>query len=133
MNSEQLSKEFFIAPDSFARKDLGGLDRWESFTPQFSLTVVGNATYAGRMHVVGRQCFFQVQASASTSIASIAGTHYLTLPLTAKGYGGAGQMTNDTTNTAVGNCHIDVTNSRCYLPTQGASGNTFIISGWFEV
>ena len=118
---------------SFSFNDLTGHDRWIAFTPTFSLTVLGATSYSGRLKIVGRQCFFQTQFSAATSIASTAGTHYLTLPITAKGYGGVAIMTNDTTNIAVGVCHIDVTTSRCYLPTQGASGNTFIAAGWFEI
>lgn len=62
-----------------------------------------------------------------------AGADYIALPLTAKGFGGAGQMTNDTANTAVGVGHIDVANSRFYPPTQAASANDFTFSGWFEV
>ncbi len=119
---------------SFAFVNLLGQDRWMPFTPAFgSLTVVGATTYLGRFKVVGKQCFFQVKLSAATSIASAAGTDYLTLPLTAKGYTGQAVMTNDTTNVAVGNCHIDATTSRAYLPAQAASGNTFLIAGWFEI
>lgn len=118
----------------FAFRDLIGEDRWVAFTPVFgSLTVVGTTTYTGRLRVVGKSCFFQVQFSAATSIASTAGTDYLTLPMTAKGLAGVGTMTNDTTNIAVGACHIDVATSRCYLPTQAASGNVFTLAGWFEL
>lgn len=119
---------------SFAWKDIRGQDKWTEWTPVFgSLTVVGATTYVGRFRRVGKQCYFQVKASAATSIASTAGTDYLNLPFTAMGLAGMGVMTNDTTNIAVGNCHIDVATSRCYLPTQAASGNTFLIAGWFEV
>ena len=120
----------------FSFRDLNGKDRWESFAPSFgSLTVVGTTTYYGRLRIVGRQCFFQVQFSAATSIASTAGTDYLTLPVTANSQGLAGMatMTNDTTNIAVGVCHIDVATSRCYLPTQLASGNVFTLCGSYEV
>lgn len=122
-----------IDPKSFAYHDLLSQDSWGSFTPLFSITVVGTATYTGRYKIVGKQCYWQVQAVATTSIASTAGTSYLTLPISAKGLTGMGVMTNSTTNIAVGVCHIDVTNSRCYLPTQAASGNTFMISGWHEI
>ena len=119
---------------SFAYRDAKGLDRWESFTPSFgSLTVVGATSYTGRYRIVGKQLQFQVQFSAATSIESTAGTDYLTLPVTARGLSGVAVMTNDTTNVAVGVCHIDVANSRCYLPTQGASGNTFNLAGWYEI
>jgi hypothetical protein len=51
----------------------------------------------------------------------------------AKGISGMGVMTNDTSNIAVGVCHIDVATSRCYLPSQVASGNTFKLCGWYEI
>lgn len=98
-----------------------------------SLTVVGATSYSGRYRIVGRQLFFEVQFSAATSIASVAGTDYLTLPVAAKGLAGHAVMSNDTTNVAVGNCHLDVATSRCYLPAQAASGNTFNLAGWYEI
>lgn len=120
----------------FSWRDLNGKDRWESFSPSFgSLTVVGATTYYGRVRIVGRMCYFQVQFSAATSIASTAGTDYLTLPVTANSQGLAGiaTMTNDTTNIAVGVCHIDMATSRCYLPSQTASANVFTLAGSYEV
>ena len=119
---------------SFAWRDLQGQDVWVAFTPVFgSLTVVGATSYSGRLRFVGRECRFQVQFSAATSIASVAGTDYLTLPTTAKGLAGEATMTNNTSNVAVGVCHIDVATSRCYLPAQVASGNVFTLAGWFDV
>lgn len=119
---------------SFAFRDLKSQDVWQSFTPVFgSLTVVGATSYTGRYRIVGRSVQFQVQFSAATSIASAAGTDYLTLPITAKGLSGMAVMTNDTTNVAVGVCHLDVATSRCYLPAQVASGNTFKLCGWYEI
>ena len=118
----------------FSYLDLLDQDVWTVFTPVFgSLTVVGDTTYTGRMKRVGRQLFFQVTFLAATSVASTAGTDYLTLPIVAKGLTGVAVMTNDTSNIAVGVCHIDVATSRCYLPTQVASGNTFTLAGWIEV
>ena len=126
--------EYNLDKTSFAYLDLTSQDLWKSWTVAFgSLTVVGATSYTGRYHVEGKVLRFQVRASAATSIASTAGTDYLTLPITAKGIGGMAVMTNATTNIAVGLCHIDATNSRCYLPTQGASGNTFTICGWYEI
>ena len=123
-----------VDQQSFAWNDLLDQDKWLSFTPVFgSLTVVGATTYTGRLHIVGQQCFFQVKFLAATSIASVAGTDYLTLPIAAKGISGVATMTNDTTNIAVGVCHIDTATSRCYLPTQIASGNTFLLAGWMEI
>lgn len=119
---------------SFSYFDLQGRDRWTAWTPVFtSLTVVGATTYLARFRIVGKQCFFQVTLLAATSIASTAGSTYLALPMTAKGLSGYAVMTNATTNVAVGVGHIDVTNSRMYLPAQLASGNTFHLAGSFEV
>lgn len=119
---------------SFSYRDLQGRDRWDAFTPVFgSLTVVGATNYSGRLRFVGKMCFGQVQFSAATSIASTAGTDYLTLPTSAAGFGGAGTMTNTNTNIAVGTCHVDVPTSRLYLPTQTASASVFILGFWYEV
>ena len=121
---------------SFAWRDLHQQDRWEAFSPTFgALTIVGTPAYFGRLRVVGRQCFFQVKFSAGTSIASVAGTDYLTLPITAasQGLSGIATMTNDTSNIAVGVCHIDVATSRCYLPAQLASANVFNLAGYYEI
>ena len=123
-----------IAKDSFSWRDLVSQDTWSTFTPVFgSLTVIGATSYSGRYRFVGRKCEFQVKFSAATSIASSAGTSYFTLPFAATGLTGMAVMTNDTTDIAVGVCHLDVATSRCYLPTQVASGNTFNLTGWYEV
>ena len=130
MNLADLDADDF----SFALRDLQGLDVWTTFTPVFgSLTVVGATSYTGRYRFVGRQAYFQVKFSAATSIASVAGTDYLTLPFTAQGLSGHASMSNDTSNVAVGTCHIDVATSRCYLPAQVASGNVFNLAGWCEI
>lgn len=118
---------------SFAYRDLLSIDRWESFVVTASLTIIGAPTYVGRYRVVGKECHFQVTLVSSTSIASTAGTHYITLPITAKGIAGFATMMNKTTNVAVGVCVIDIANSRAYLPTLVASGNTFAICGAFEI
>lgn len=119
---------------SFALRDILGIDRWDAFSVVFgSLTVVGATSYTGRYRIVGKQLQFQVKFSAATSIASTAGTDYLTLPITAKGLAGIATMTNDTSNVAVGVCHIDVATSRCYLPAQAASGNIFNLCGSYEI
>ena len=119
---------------SFSYLDSIGQDKWTVFAPVFgSLTVIGATSYTGRYRIVGRSLQFQVQFSAATSIDSVAGTDYLNLPITAKGLAGMAVMTNDTTNISVGVCHIDVFTSRCYLPNQTASGNTFNLCGWYEI
>lgn len=118
---------------SFSWRDLLGQDAWTTFTVSATLTVVGTPTYVGRYRFVGKMCYFQVSLVSTTSIATTAGTSYVTLPATAKGIGGMATMTNDSTNVAVGVCHIDVANSRCYPPSQSASASTFHICGWFEI
>lgn len=119
---------------SFSWLDLNGQSKWNTWTPVFgSLTIIGAPTYVGRFRIIGRACEAQVKFLAATSIASVAGTDYLTLPFAAAGYSGYGSMTNDTTNIAVGLCHIDVSTSRCYLPAQVASANTFNLFLMFEV
>jgi hypothetical protein len=124
-----------VDPRTFSYKDLMSQDRWEtSWTPVFgSLTVVGATSYSGRYRIVGRFVQIQVKFSAATSIASVAGTDYLTLPFTASGLTGFGVMTNDTTNIAVGVCHLDVATSRLYLPAQAASANVFNLYGGYEI
>jgi len=119
---------------SFAYQNIIGLNEWITFTPVFgSLTVVGATSYFGRMRKVGRALQGQVKFSAATSIASVAGTDYLTLPIPAIGLTGFGVMSNDTTNVAVGLCHLDVSASRLYLPTQVASANVFNLFFEYEV
>lgn len=119
--------------DSFAWLNLLGQDRWTDWTPtRTGWTDVGTPTVTGRYREVGRKREFQVKVTPGTSIATTAGTSYISLPGTATGLAGSGTMQNITANTAVGVCVIDVANSRCYVPSQLASGNTFVISGWFE-
>jgi len=117
---------------SFAYRDITGQDLWTKFTPTFTnLTVVGTPSYAGRFRVDGKLLRFQAQLTSTTSIASTAGSTFMALPIARAGLSGMGVMTNDTTNIAVGVCHIASTG--CYLPTQGASGNVFNIAGWYEI
>lgn len=129
-----MNLDVIIDQKTFSYRDLQGRDIWQSFTPIFgSLTVVGATSYLGRYRIVGKQLQGQVVFSAATSIASSAGTDYLTLPIDSQGYTGFGIMSNDTTNVSVGLCHLDVTNSRLYLPSQSASGNTFNLYFEYEV
>ena len=117
----------------FSWRDLLGQDKWTDFTPVFgSLTVIGATTYSGRFRIVGRSVDFNVSFKAATSIASVAGTDYLTLPVPgAQGMAGVGVMTNGSTNIAVGVCHLEP--DKCFLPTQAASGNTFRLSGQYQI
>jgi hypothetical protein len=123
-----------LDPASFAMRDLQGQDVWTEFTPVFgSLTVVGATSYSGRYRFVGRECEFQVQFSAATSIASVAGTTSMETPAAAKGFGGTITMHDLTTNNEVGSGPIKASNSRAYLPLQPVSSDTFLLKGSFEV
>jgi hypothetical protein len=126
--------------DSFSARELGGTDRWEyrteadvPYTTVFSTTNVGTPTYKLRWRIVGRQCFFQASIDSSTTIATTAGTSYMVLPVAAAGVSGMAVMSDAATAIAIGTCHINVTLSRCYLPTQAANANEMHITGWYEV
>lgn len=105
----------------------------QSFTPTFSgITTVGSPTYTGRFALIRPICFFQISIVPGTTVATIAGTTYMNLPVAAAGINGDGSMENVTTLIGIGICAFDITNSRCYLPSQGATGNTLEVAGWFE-
>jgi len=124
-----------LSPQSFAYRDIIGQDRWQdTWTPtRTSWTDVGTPTVSARFRVVGRQCFVQIRVVPGTTVATVAGTSYVNLPVVTLGLTGSFAMTNRTTNQAVGLCAVDVTNSRVYVPTQVATGNTLEIAGWYEV
>lgn len=117
---------------SFAFKDLIGQDGWTIWTPDYSFTTATSLVVSGRYRIVGRQCFWQVK-STGTSLATTAGTSYISFPITALGLGGYGTMQNATTKIAVGTGPIIVADNKFYPPTQGASANNFLFSGWYEV
>jgi hypothetical protein len=124
----------FDNESGFSARDLRGMDRWESFSVSATITLVGSLTSEGRYRIVGRCCQYQISLIGSTSIATTAGTSYINLPITpAVGISGVAVMTNNTTNIAVGLCHVDVATGRCYLPSQVASGDLFNIVGWYEI
>ena len=135
----------------FAYRSITGQDKWLmqdqsyiAFATQFpSLTTVGTAIYSMRWRTVGKLCQVQMQFSAGTSIASVAGTDYFNLPIMsyqtisgtkyAIGVAGIGIMTDNNNKIVVGSCHIDVPNGRCYLPTQAASNHVFAVFAEYEV
>lgn len=125
--------DIFVDPASFALRELQGKDLWTAFTPsRIGFTDVGTPVVTGRFRIVGRQCFFQVKIVPATSVASVSGTSYITLPVTAAGLDGDGSMKNGTTFVAIGVCAFDVPNSRVYLPAQAATANILLIAGQFE-
>ena len=120
----------------FAWRDLLGQDKWLEWTPvRTGWTDVGTPTVTGRLRIVGRQAYIQVIVLPATSIATVAGTSYIDLPVSgpASGVTGMGNMMDITANTAVGVCVLRVSQNRIYVPAQAASGNNFAIAGWFEI
>ena len=118
----------------FAHRDLIGQDKWTAWTPaRTGWTDVGTPTVTGQFRTVGKQCFIQVKVVPGTTVATVAGTAYIALPITAAGLAGDASMMNSTTLVAIGLCVVDVTNSRLYVPTQAATGNTLTLAGWYQI
>lgn len=97
-------------------------------------TDVGSPTVTARYATISNNVFFQVKVVPGTTIAAVGGTSYIDLPvaMNANALSGDGSMLNETTLIGVGNVVFDVANSRCYVPSQAATGNTLGISGWYE-
>lgn len=109
---------------------------WSAFTPsRTGWTDVGSPTVTGRKCQVGNVCHFQVKVIPGTTVATVAGTSYIALPIAAAAasFGGDGSMTDATNFISVGNCVFDITNSRVYVPSQAATADSLIIAGWYEV
>lgn len=108
---------------------------WQAFTPSFTnLTNVGSPVITGRFIQGDGRVFFQVKIVPGTTSASTAGSTYFALPTTANsaGISGNGNMADLTTLIAIGACAFDIANSRCYPPSQAATGDSLVISGWYE-
>ena len=115
---------------------LAGPVAWTSWTPtRTGWTDVGSPTVTARYCMAGQVCFFQIKVVPGTTTATVAGTSYTSLPVTAgaSGMSGSVEMADLTTNISVGTGRIDTTNSRAYVPAQAATGDTLTISGWYEV
>jgi hypothetical protein len=110
----------------------------DTWTPTFTnLTVVpgtGAASYDGRYSRIGRTIFYKIKISCTgtATTASTAGTTYCTLPVAAS-EDDTVTVSNKTTLLGIGVGFLDATNDRCYPTTWGATGNTIIISGKYEV
>ena len=140
---ELLSGLLQVLPNisGFAWRDLTNSDAYKlrtqadiAFATQVPvITLLGAGSYAMRWRDVGRACHFEMELVSTVSLAMVAGVSYFRLPLPANtaGRGGLATMYNKTTNVAVGVCAIDLTNTRCYMPAQAASPDTFQISGWY--
>lgn len=106
---------------------------WTSYTPtRTGWTDVGSPTVTARYTTDLNKVFFQIKVIPFTTVATVAGTSYVTLPVTAAGLAGDGSMGDLATFLAVGDCVIDVANSRCYVPTKTATGDSLLIAGWYE-
>lgn len=112
----------------------GAVDAWTAFTTtRTGWTDVGSPTVTSRYSLAGHVCFFQIKVVPATTVATVGATSYCSLPITAAGLGGDGSMTDRTSLLSIGNCVIDVTNSRVYVPSQVATSDTLLIAGWHEV
>ena len=116
----------------FAYRELLDLDLWSSFTVSATVSTVGTPLFVGRYRLVGKECQFQAQLSAGTSIATTTGVHYFSLPIGAKGLAGEAVMTNLSTNLGSA-CGINVSTSRCYLATQTPTAAVLAVAGRYEV
>lgn len=107
---------------------------WAAYTPtRTGWTDVGSPTVTARFCQVRNVCQFQIKVIPGVTVATVAGTSYVSLPATAAGIGGDASMQDLTTFISIGNCVIDVANSRVYVPAQAATADSLIIAGWFEV
>lgn len=109
---------------------------WAAWTPtRTSWTDVGSPTVTARYTQIGNFVLFQVKVVPGTTTATTGGTSYISLPVSAGASGVAGDasMGDLSTLISVGNCVISTSNSRCYVPTQAATGDALIIAGWYEV
>lgn len=109
---------------------------WSVWTPVFTgVTDVGGATYVGRFNLDNRKCYFQLSITPGVTVATVAGTTYFALPTAPgpSGLAGDASMENVTTLVGIGLCVFDLPNARCYVPSQGATGNVLVAAGWFEV
>jgi hypothetical protein len=108
------------------------------WSPTFtSLTEVpggGSITKTGSYSRIGKYVYFTVQivCTGGATTASTAGSTYCDLPITAS-IDDTCTVADTTTNVAIGNGAINGSTSSCYPATWGATGNTIIISGKYEV
>ena len=107
--------------------------RWTSFTAaRTGWTDVGTPTVTARYCQIGGAVFFQVKVVPGTTVATTAGTSYISLPVAAAGLSGHASMGDATTLISVGQCVFDVANSRCYVPSQVATADILTIAGFYE-
>lgn len=109
---------------------------WTSWTPtRTGWTDVGSPTISARYCQIGNVIHFQVKVVPGVTTATTAGTSYISLPVSmgANSLSGDGSFMDNTTFISIGPCVFNPANSRCYVPTQAATGDTLTIAGWYEV
>ena len=114
---------------------LFNIGSWASWTPtRTGWTDVGTAPVVTANYVrTGNIINFEIKVVPGTTVATTAGTSYVSLPVTAAGLSGDASMVDLTTLIAIGDCVIDVANSRVYVPTKIATGDSLLIAGWYRV
>lgn len=112
------------------------LTAWTAFTTtRTGWTDVGAPTVTGRYCQVRNVIFFAIKVMPGTTVATVAGTSYCSLPVAAgaNAIGGEAVMNDLTTLISTGAAVIDTANSRVYVPTKTATGDTLTIYGSYEV
>jgi hypothetical protein len=111
------------------------ISAWASWTPtRTGWTDVGAAVVTARYCQIGNVIHFQVKIVPGVTTATTAGTSYISLPVSmgASSLAGDGSFMDNTTFISIGPCVFNPANSRCYVPTQAATGDTLTIAGWYE-
>ena len=96
-------------------------------------TVSGAPTVTGKYVQNGNLVMFEVKVVASTSIATVSSSSYMSLPITAAGLGGNASLTNLNLSSGVGVCAVVVSTSRVYTPTVTTTAATLTIAGTYEI
>jgi len=105
-----------------------------SFTNLTETTATGVITKTGRYSRIGRTVFYQITISCTltSTTASVAGTTYCDLPITAV-QNDVVSVANGTTKIGLSSGFLEASTSRCYPSSWTATGNTIILSGKYEV
>lgn len=97
-----------------------------------ALTVVGTPTYLGRFKIADHVLHFWISLSATTSIASSAGSSQCdNLPVVGSYPNNCYTSHSGAVGMGVG--LVDPAFRKAYFPTWAASGFTFYTTGWYEI
>lgn len=108
---------------------------WTTWTPtRTGWTDVDSPTVTARYCTNGGLTHFQIKVVPGTTVATVAGTSYTDLPVAAGASCLAGEvfMSDLTTLLPIGAGFLSASNSRAYVPAQVATGDTLLITGWYE-